>query len=287
MQKLIEKVTIKLNLSESRNENVRVFLETVSYYKLIPYVNFIKDNPKIAEKINSKTNGKDAWDAVTFLYRYNIKLSKSLYHYIYLLETTIKTKVNNLLCINFGNDWYANTQFIHRANKNSINYLQKKAADYINESNNPNIMDFVENHTTFGYWVAIIESGNLWNSNNIKIRRLFSANEKINTATLSHKNIANTLKNINDLRNCISHHNQIIGCKIGKKGGIEKNIIEIYEEMLGIFELLGCEDLKWMIGDINCCPNGTFELLYKEFEFIHSCDIRAEKAQTVTMDKVK
>jgi hypothetical protein len=38
--------------------------------------------------------------------------------------------------------------------------------------------------------------------------------------------------------------------------------------MLEIFELLSCEDLNWMVEDINCCPNGTFELLYKEFEFI-------------------
>lgn len=287
MQKLIEKVVIKLNLPESRNEKIKLFLETVSYYKLIPYVDFIKNNPQIAEKINKKTNGKDAWDAVTFLYRYNIKMSKSLYHYIYLLETTIKTKVNNLLCSNFGNDWFINPQFVHRANKSSVNYLQKKTADYIKEVNIPNVMDFVENHTTFGYWVAIIESGNLWNSNDIKIRRLFSANEKINTATLSHKNIANTLKSINDLRNCISHHNQVIGCKIGKKGGIKKNIIEIYNEMLNIFELLGCEDLNWMIGDINCCPNGTFELLYKEFEFIHSYDIKADKAQQTSPSEIK
>ena len=287
MQKLIEKIFIKLNLPESRNESIRVFLETVSYYKLNPYVDFIKNNPQIVEKINKKTNGKDAWDAVTFLYRYNLKLSNAIYPYVYILETTLKTKINNLMCQTFGTEWYKDKAVLHKFNQRSINYAERKAEDYLKEAHYPNVMDFAENYTTLGYWVAVIESGNFWNSQYIKIGNLFSANGKINPATISTKELNKKLRTLNDLRNCISHYNRIIGCKIDRKGYSNCRLKDVYAIIIYLFELLGCEDLNWMVGDINCCPNGTFELLYKEFEFIHSYDIKADKAQKPAPSELK
>lgn len=282
MNSKIQKTINKLDLSSNREENIRFFLTTVSYYKLLPYIDFVKNNPEIAEKINLIFNGKDNWDAVVGLYRYNIKLSHSIYPYIYLLETTLKTQVNNLFCEIFGFDWYLNQSVLHRANKNSVNYLNKKAEDYLKEANNPNVMDFTENHTTLGYWISIIESGNFWNSNDIKLRKIFSANDKLNPATLSLKEITKKLRTIKDLRNCIAHHNQIIGCRIDRKGFSKLKLWDIYQNILELFYLLGCDDLNWMLGDLICqqqefCQGNSFELLYNQLDFIHSMEIKADK----------
>ena len=281
MKKLIDKVLNKLNLPETRKEKVNTFLKTVSYYRLLPYIDFIKNND-IAQKINEINNDKDKWDAVVWLYRYNIKLSNALYPYICLLETTLKTQINNLFCESFDFNWYSNQHVLNRANKPSIPYIKDKMQDYQSKTKHPDIMDFVENNTTFGYWVAIVESGNFWNSNDIKLRNLFSANGKQNTALLSLKKISQMLRSINDLRNCISHHSQIIGCVIGKKGFSKLKLWEIYQNILYLLNLLGCEDIDWMIGDLHCnmtehCSGNSFESLYKKYEFIHQYNIKTDK----------
>lgn len=282
MQKFIEKITTKLNLPESRNHKIEKFLETVSYYKLLPYVDFIKNNREIEEKINAKILGKDSWDAVTFLYRYNIKLSNAIYPYIYLLETTLKTKVNNLFCSTMGDEWYKDKAFLYQFNLRSINYIEKTIEDYLKESTHPSVIDFVENSTTLGFWNAVVESGNLWNSKPIKMCNLFSASGKINPATLSIKEINKKLRSLNDLRNCISHHNRIIGCKIDRKGYSNYRLYDVYQNILYLLTLLGCDDIDWMIGDLHCvktefCNGNSFESLYKEFDFINSCDIKSDK----------
>ncbi len=284
MNKFIEKITNKLNLSKDREEKVAIFLRTVSYYRLLPYIDFIKNNPDIAQTINEINNDKDNWDAVVWLYRYNIKLSNALYIYIYLLETTLKTQVNNLFCEAFGFDWYNDVHVLGRAKKNSIDFLKNKADDYKNNplTKHPNTMDFVENNTPFGYWATIVGSGNFWNSNDIKLRNLFSANGKQNTALLPLKEISEKLGSINDLRNCLSHHSQVIGCRIGRKGYSKLKLWEVYQNILDLLDYLGCEDINWMIGDLHCngserCFGNSFENLYKQYEFIHEYTIKADK----------
>lgn len=274
MKKFVEKAINKLNLPKNRETQISIFLDTVSYYKLLPYIDFIRNNSDI---ITQLPNCKDSWDAVVYLYRYNIKLSNAIYPYIYLLETTLKTKVNNLFCNTFGDEWYRDKTILAKFNKRSIYYIEKTAEEYLKDTKNPDIMDFTENNTTFGYWVAIVESGNLWNSNYIKIGNLFSFNGKVNPAILSVKEVNKKLRSINDLRNCISHHNRIIGCKVDRKGFSDLKLWDIYRNIIEIFHFLGCTDVNWMIGDINCCNNGSFEGLYKELEFIHQYDIRSYK----------
>jgi hypothetical protein len=275
----IDTVIAKLNLSENRKEQIKLFIETVSVYKLLPYISFISNNPEIANKINQKTNGKDNWDAVVFLYRYNIKLSKAIYPYIYVLETALKTKINNVLCQHFGNDWYRNPEISNRVNTSSIDFLKKKREDYLKQRRNHNGIDFIENHTTFGVLVSFIESGNLWNSKDIQIRKLFSAKETINTMLLSHNEISKKIRSINDLRNAISHYNRILGCKVDRKGYSDFRIGDVYQNILYILTLLGFENINWTIGDLDCCSRGSFEALYKEYEFIHGYDIRVDKPQ--------
>ena len=287
MKKFVQKILNKLNLPEERREKINLFLQTVSYYKLLPYIDFIKDNQNIASEINGLINGKDSWDVVVCLYRYNIKLSIAIYPYIYLLETTIKTQVNNSLSESFGFDWYKNPSVLHRANKNSINYLEENANSYLKEVSMPNLMDFVENNTTLGYWIAIIGSGNFWNSNDIKLRSLFSSNKTVNTATLQLKEINKKLRSVNDLRNSIAHYNQIIGCKIDRKGYSDYKLWNVYQNILELLCLLGCKDIDWMIGDLHCkpeeyCKGNSFEILYKDFECVHQYKIKPQKADSAT-----
>lgn len=282
MQNNIQKIIEKLKLNPDRETNVSLFLSTVSYYKLLPYIDFVMNNNDITSKINKLIEAKDHWDTVVFLYRYNIKLSTAVYPYIYLLETTLKTKVNNVFCDTFGFNWYKNPEVLHRANKSSVNYLEKIMLDYVNEAPTPNIMDFVENNTTFGYWVAILESGNYWNSNDIKLNRLFSANGEKNPVLISLKEVIKKLRSVKDLRNYISHYNQIIGCSIKGKGYSQFKLWDIYQNILDLFYLLGCDDVDWMIGDLQCqptkhCSGNSFETLHKHLDFLHSYEIKAAR----------
>src|SRR5574344_1114534 len=114
----------KLNLNDERGKNIKLFYNTVSYYKMRPYIDFIQNNPEIETKLKEKIGLKDSWDSVTFLYRYNIKLSTAIYAYIYILEIAIKTKINNLLINSCSKNWYADFAFINRANKKTIPFLQ-------------------------------------------------------------------------------------------------------------------------------------------------------------------
>lgn len=170
MKIFTQKIINKLNLPRNRESKISLFLGMVSYYRLLPYIEFLKNNPDIPAQL---PDCKDCWDAVVYLYRYNIKLSNAIYPYIYLLEITLKTRINNLFCNTFGDNWYRDKNVLSYFNSRSINYIEKQSSDYLNVAKKPDIMDFAENYTTFGYWVAIVESGNYWNSKNIKTRRLF------------------------------------------------------------------------------------------------------------------
>lgn len=291
MQNNTQKIIQKLKLCPEREDRISFFISTVSYYKLLPYIDFVMRNQEVTTKINKQIEAKDNWDTVVFLYRYNIKLSSAIYPYIYLLETTLKTQINNVFCYTFGYEWYKTSSVLHRANKSSVNYLEKVMSDYLNEAQKPNVMDFVENNTTFGYWVAILESGNYWNSNDIKLNKMFSANGKKNPALISLKDVIKKLRSVKDLRNYISHHNQIIGCNIKGKAYSQLKLWDIYQNILNLFNLLGCDDVEWMIGDLQCqpsehCAGNSFEILYKQFEYINQCEIKADKViQTTSINQ--
>ena len=168
-----------------------------------------------------------------------------------------------------GNNWYADLALINRANEKCIFYLQKTVMDYLKVIKKNSTIDFVENHTTFGYWVAIIESGNFWNDEDIKIKTLFSKKDTINPMLLKHKDICKKLKGINDLRNYISHQNRIIGRKIKRKQTEGYSLIEIYN------------NTEWIMGDLycngfECCPGNTFKTLYNEYDFICQSEIKIQ-----------
>ena len=93
MKIFTQKIINKLNLPRNRESKISLFLSMVSYYRLLPYIEFLKNNPDIPAQL---PDCKDCWDAVVYLYRYNIKLSNAIYPYIYLLEITLKTRINNL-----------------------------------------------------------------------------------------------------------------------------------------------------------------------------------------------
>lgn len=269
------KIIQKLNLSSDRHDRVYAFLQTVSYYKLNPYVDFIKNNKDVSKKLKDIIPAcKDNWDCVVFLYRYNIKLSASIYSYIYLIETTLKTKINNELCKSYGFNW-SDSDILNNCSKTIRQDIEK----YKNKTNGIDIIKFVENEATFGFWNYIIKG--FWNTKEIKLMNLFSKNRTINPLTLKFSKIYLQLESIRRLRNDISHYNRIIGCKVYKNC----SLVDIYFNILYIFELLGYSkpDLDRMIGDLHClpeeyCKGNSFEVLYKEFEFIHKYEIRADKA---------
>ena len=121
----IKRILKQLNLADVLSSAIEKHLKTVSYYRMIPYINFVCKNKAISDKIISKTkNLKNNWDLVIYLYRYNIKLSITLYPYIFLLETALKTNINNLMCTVYGEDWFKNEELFFKAH-NLVDNIDK------------------------------------------------------------------------------------------------------------------------------------------------------------------
>lgn len=318
----------ELNLSSDRKEQVIRFLETVSFYRLKPYVYFIKNNPDVLNYLKAqKADIKDNWDAVIELYRYNIKLSVSIYPYIFLLENVLKAKINRYLTEKYNKNWYRNESlFLKALNlddfdkeiidkyynqkilkpvrdeitalyykkdsgltktqiKSKINKIKYSCSIFIENREyietrrgNSNVNEFVEIRPTLNYWITMLNINNLWKdeqTESFELEKIF-----INISELRKKPdealslICKKLDDIRKLRNFISHHKQIIG-----KNSFEKlSLYKIYQNILEMFYILGCENVDWMIGDLTCnlnqsCSKRTFEALYKEFEFIHNFEI--------------
>jgi len=151
--------------------------------------------------------------------------SIAIYPFIYLIENTLKTQINNSLCQSIDNNWYKNPD-IYKSDKNESKkskslktreYLLEFNKYYLKEVKNPNIGDFIENYTTFGYWIATLKINCLWDSKDIKLKKLFVNATIPDLISIPSKDIYDKLVSVNDLRNNISHHNQIICTEISKR----------------------------------------------------------------------
>jgi len=280
----VNRIIEDLKLDKNRYDNVFRFLKTVSYYKLTPYINFVASGQEIKNLFPKLPEIKDNWDRVVFLYRYNIKLSMGVYPYIYLLENTLKTQINNEMTKYFGYDWYKNIYPQKTANTaKTVDYIVKIRDKYLNDNKIHSLGDFSENHVTFGFWVALLQIPVYWDSKDMKLKRLFVNDDIQFLNQVKTNEIYNKLISVNDLRNSISHHSQIIGRKlISKRTKYEYGLWEVYQNIIYLLKHLGCKDIEWMVGDLNCvaqehCAGNSFEALYKDFAFVHEYEIKAKK----------
>lgn len=281
----VKKIIEDLKLNKNRHDNILKFLKTVSYYKLTPYINFVASNQEIInDLLKNSSEVKDDWDKVVLLYRYNIKLSIGIYPYICLLENTLKTQINNEMTKFFGYSWYKDINIPKTNNtKKTVDYVIKIKNKYLNNNKIHSLGDFSENHATFGFWIALLQIPCFWDSKNIKLKRLFVNNDIQFLNQVKTNEIYNKLISVNDLRNNISHHNQIIGKKlISKRTKYEYELWDVYQNIIYLLKYLSCNDIDWMVGDLHCkkqeyCNGNSFETLYKEFIFVHKYEIKARK----------
>lgn len=311
---MIDFLMNELNLDSARRFQIENFYEV---NRLMPYVNLIKTFPQIY-KILLKiypNKIKDNWDCVVELYRYNIKLSKSIYPYIYILENILKIRIADYLVEKYNDEWYKNEElffklldmntydkeiferyFNHKINKfvreelfdiykNNGNNLSKSkikskistlkkansiisdAREYCFKNHSPSLKSFIETKPTLNYWITILEIRKLFineTTNNFDIKGIFP--NIINEGEESLVQIIQKLDDIRLLRNAISHFSQVAFIELHKN----KYIWNIYEDIISLLHLLGCKDINWLIGDINCCFNSSFEYLYNELTEIHN-----------------
>jgi len=86
------------------------------------------------------------------------------------------------MCHNFGLDWYKNLELLSKVNKESKEYVKSFIEGYLNKIKPEcqDINDFIENGTTFGFWISLIDSGYFWNSKEIELREIFGFFAKMN-----------------------------------------------------------------------------------------------------------
>jgi hypothetical protein len=234
-KKYINQIEKDLLISEKQVLEAKSFLMQVHYSKILSYILKAKNNPEI----------KNKWDYVKTSYHNNIQLSSFVYPYIYLFETVLKTRISNLICHSFGSDWYKDLELLSKVNKESKEYIKSFVESYLNKTKpeNQDINDFIENGTTFGFWVSIIDSGYFWDSKDIQLREIFAEGELAKTM-LSKKQIANKIKGINDLRNKIAHFNQIYDCLISERKGNLYKFEDIFSHILYLSGLMNFDIQK-------------------------------------------
>jgi hypothetical protein len=143
------------------------------------------------------------------------------------------------------------------------------AEEYCFKNNYPSLDGFIESKPTLNYWITILEIKNLFTKNDetLDLKSIFPAIKSEDIKTL--KTITQKLDDIRMLRNYISHYNRIICTKISK----DLTLWDIYENIVGLFSLLGCEKVNSIIGDITCCRQSDFEILYRKLDFVHNFEI--------------
>ena len=312
---MIEYFIKELDLDEKRKESIKSFAEIS---RLLSYIQIIKENPTIIDNLKAiyPEKIKDNWDCIVELYRYNIKLSKTLYPYLAILENVIKVRLSNYLYTKYGDNFWFNTglfygllelddfdneiinkYFYHKINKivrEQIikEYLEhdttlsrtaiktklgkiRKAIAILSEAieyrfkrkTSFTIFDFLETKPTLNYWITLLEVQGLYYKANSKeeleLKLIFPNVNNEDVRTL--RTITQKLDDIRLLRNAISHYNRIIYTNIAPKLDLWK----IYTNIIEILKLLGCDDINYLIGDITCCSNSDFEILYHKFDFLH------------------
>jgi len=146
----VKNIITNLELSPMKEKQIKCFLEIVSEYKLNRYIKFVKENPDLVEKLKVKMSGEnDNWDIVIFLYRHNIKLSTSIYPYIYVFETALKTKINHYMSERQGENWISHNKRHLSSYKNTVKLLKpwkyKSDQEFIEK----------EQHWVFGQGITI------------------------------------------------------------------------------------------------------------------------------------
>ena len=278
-QRFISKIISQLSLDSERGLQIGEFLETVPYYRLTPYIELLTSNSQAVEFLYRLSQDfKDKWDMVVYLYRYNIKLSTAIYPYIYLFETTLKNKINNYLCSKIGYDWISSEQLFYTFKDKDKRDLLKVISSYRYDNKTFDNMYFVDNYTTLGFWTLLIKNKSLWDGKNIKLKDIF-----INDA--DYLQVKNKLESVRKLRNDISHHNRIIGLTILRRetssGKINYKLKDIYSNIIDLFQVMNCQKLSWMLGDLHCaaedfCDGNSFEVLYDKLEFILKLNCKSQ-----------
>lgn len=167
-----------------------------------------------------------------------------------------------------------NAAIAGKAVKNKLSQIKRAisilsdAAEYRFKNTECSYSDFVEVKPALNYWITLLEIKGLYLKENTEdkfnLKQVFPNVQNEDLRTL--KTIAQKLDDIRLLRNAISHYNRIICTKISK----DFDLWDIYTNIIELFHLLGCNDVNYVIGDINCCKNGSFEMLYNKLEFLHS-----------------
>ncbi len=328
----------QLSLPPELEADINNFLSIVSFYKIAPYVNFLKENPDMYEYLERKIGVKNKWEAAIYLFRYNVKLSIALYPHIFLLETILKTRINTRLTERYTDYWfrdefllltinkidnvndlslynkYKNCEFTKDISKNleedlqlindqlkelgkdyssntklrnKITHIKRCCGLYLESkkalSENPrlNCIEFVENKTTLGYWLAILKISTLW-ENDVQLIKIFPNLPN----NYSKSELLNKLENIRILRNKIAHHCRIIGLN-----QIKENISlkTIFDDIRQIFEFLGINsNSQFDIMELKCnkhssCSQRSFEILYNELEEIHVKEIKIKSPDFETI----
>lgn len=231
LEKYINQIQKDLLISENKKTEVKSFLMQVHYSKILPYILKAKNSSEI----------KNKWEYVISSYYNNIQLS----NFIYSFETVLKTRISNLLCYGFGFNWYKDIKLLLKVNKESKEYIESFVQSYLSKTKpeKQNINDFIENGTTFGFWISIIDSGYFWDSKDIELRIIFAEGEIAKTM-LSKKQITNKIKGINDLRNKIAHFNQIYDCLISERKGNLYKFEDIFNHILYLSSLMNFDIQK-------------------------------------------
>lgn len=159
------------------------------------------------------------------LYLYNARLSKAFLYPLHILEVTLRNRMSDIFSIHFGEKWYVDRAFRSGLTEESLDALDRGTR----RAKRPNKEDIVAT-LTFDFWSNLFRPEYdrfIWQTNMGKL---------LPNAKMTRKEFERVVKDINDFRNRIAHHEPIHKIDLSK----------VHVDILDTLSWLSDETSRWV-----------------------------------------
>ncbi|KHS44232.1 Abi family protein [Hafnia paralvei] len=159
------------------------------------------------------------------LYLYNARLSKSFLYPLHILEVTLRNRMSEIFSIYFDEKWFNHSSFRSGLSAESMDALDRG----IRRAKKPNKEDIIST-LTFDFW------SNLFRPEYDRFVWQTNMKNLLPNVSMTRKDFERTVRDINDFRNRIAHHEPIH----------KMNLSQMHVNILNMLQWLSTETNLWV-----------------------------------------
>lgn len=159
------------------------------------------------------------------LYLYNARLSKSFLYPLHILEVTLRNRMSEIFSNYFDEKWFNHSSFRSGLSAESMDALDRG----IRRAKKPNKEDIIST-LTFDFW------SNLFRSEYDRFVWQKNMKNLLPNVSMTRKEFERTVRDINDFRNRIAHHEPIH----------KMNLSQMHVNILNMLQWLSNETSIWV-----------------------------------------